>query len=56
LDNGPEFAEAKLLETSVGLDVYRTAPHSPWQRGSIEHFSRERCRRLTILTIAEKDD
>lgn len=32
LDNGPEFAQPELLEKSAGLTVYKTQPHSPWQR------------------------
>lgn len=39
LDNGSEFAEAKMLKKGVGLDVYRTKPHSPWERGSIENLN-----------------
>lgn len=39
LDNGSEFSDAKMLENAVGLDVYRTKPHSPWQRGSIENLN-----------------
>ena len=39
LDNGSEFAEAPLLESAVGLQVYRTHPHSPWERGSIENLN-----------------
>jgi IS30 family transposase len=39
LDNGSEFAEAPMLESAVGLQVYRTRPHSPWERGSIENLN-----------------
>lgn len=39
LDNGSEFSDAETLENAVGLDVYRTKPHSPWQRGSIENLN-----------------
>lgn len=39
LDNGFEFAQAKTLEKGVGLEVYRTKPHSPWERGSIENLN-----------------
>lgn len=39
LDNGPEFAEPELLEKAVGLRVFKTQPHSPWQRGCIENLN-----------------
>ena len=39
LDNGPEFGEPELLEKAVGVTVYKTEPHSPWQRGCIENLN-----------------
>ena len=38
-DNGVEFSDVPKLKHAVGLDVYRTTPHSPWQRGSIENLN-----------------
>jgi IS30 family transposase len=37
LDNGSEFAEYKLLESTLGMEVFFTDPHSPWQRGTNEN-------------------
>lgn len=39
LDNGPEFGQPELLEKAVGVTVYKTEPHSPWQRGCIENLN-----------------
>jgi transposase, IS30 family len=39
LDNGPEFGQPELLEKAVGLSVYKTQPHCPWQRGCIENLN-----------------
>jgi IS30 family transposase len=39
-DNGSEFAAYLALENSLGLDVYFTDPHSPWQRGTNEYTNR----------------
>jgi IS30 family transposase len=39
-DNGSEFAAYLALENSLGLKVYFTDPHSPWQRGTIEYHNR----------------
>jgi transposase, IS30 family len=39
LDNGPEFGQPELLEKAVGLRVYKTQPHCPWQRGCIENLN-----------------
>ena len=39
-DNGSEFAGYLALENSLGLDVYFTDPHSPWQRGTNEYHNR----------------
>lgn len=39
LDNGSEFAQPELLEKAVGLTVYKTQPHAPWQRGCIENLN-----------------
>lgn len=38
-DNGTEFAAWREMETRLGLSVYFTEPHSPWQRGSNEHLN-----------------
>ena len=37
LDNGTEFAEYAQLEQALGLQVFFTDPHSPWQRGTNEN-------------------
>lgn len=39
LDNGPEFSEEEELEHALGLRVYHTQPHCPWQRGCIENLN-----------------
>lgn len=39
-DNGSEFAAYQALENALGLDVYFTDPHSPWQRGTNEYTNR----------------
>jgi IS30 family transposase len=39
-DNGSEFAAFQALENSLGLEVYFTDPHSPWQRGTNEYTNR----------------
>ena len=39
LDNGPEFTEEEELERALGLRVYHTQPHCPWQRGCIENLN-----------------
>lgn len=39
-DNGSEFAAFAALENSLGLAVYFTDPHSPWQRGTNEYHNR----------------
>jgi|CXWK01.1.fsa_nt_gi IS30 family transposase len=39
-DNGSEFAAFEALENALGLDVYFTDPHSPWQRGTNEYTNR----------------
>lgn len=39
-DNGSEFAAFPALENALGLDVYFTDPHSPWQRGTNEYHNR----------------
>lgn len=38
-DNGPEFAAFKDLEERLGVPVFFTDPHSPWQRGSNENLN-----------------
>jgi len=37
LDNGKEFARFEGLETALGLKVYFTNPHAPWERGTNEN-------------------
>lgn len=37
LDNGSEFAGYAAIEAAVGLEVFFTDPHSPWQRGTNEN-------------------
>jgi transposase, IS30 family len=37
LDNGSEFAEYAALEQALGLEVFFTDPHAPWQRGTNEN-------------------
>ena len=37
LDNGCEFAEYEQLETTLGLEVFFTDPHAPWQKGTNEN-------------------
>ncbi len=39
-DNGSEFAAYAALENALGLAVYFTDPHSPWQRGTNEYTNR----------------
>jgi transposase, IS30 family len=39
LDNGVEFRGAGWLTERLGLQVFFTDPHSPWQRGSNENFN-----------------
>jgi IS30 family transposase len=36
-DNGSEFAEYAVIEKALGLDVFFTDPHAPWQRGTNEN-------------------
>lgn len=36
-DNGSEFADYAALEQALGLQVFFTDPHSPWQRGTNEN-------------------
>ena len=36
-DNGTEFAHYVAMETALGLPVFFTDPHSPWQRGTNEN-------------------
>ena len=38
-DNGTEFAAWREMEQRLGLSVYFTEPHSPWQRGTNEHLN-----------------
>jgi len=37
LDNGCEFAEYTLLESTLEMEVFFTDPHAPWQRGTGEN-------------------
>lgn len=37
LDNGSEFAEYELLESTLDMEVFFTDPHAPWQRGTDEN-------------------
>ncbi len=37
LDNGSEFADHEVLHQQLGIDVFFTDPHSPWQRGTNEN-------------------
>lgn len=37
LDNGKEFARFAGLEKGLGLKVYFTNPHAPWERGTNEN-------------------
>jgi IS30 family transposase len=37
LDNGSEFAEYELLESTLDMEVFFTDPHAPWQRGTSEN-------------------
>jgi IS30 family transposase len=37
LDNGKEFAAHKRIEKALGIKVYFSHPHSPWERGSNEN-------------------
>ena len=39
-DNGTEFAAYAALENALGLAVFFTDPHSPWQRGTNEYTNR----------------
>jgi IS30 family transposase len=36
-DNGSEFAEYAIIEKALGLQVFFTDPHAPWQRGTDEN-------------------
>jgi transposase, IS30 family len=36
-DNGSEFADYAVLEKALGIDVFFTDPHAPWQRGTDEN-------------------
>lgn len=36
-DNGTEFAAYTAMEQALGLSVFFTDPHSPWQRGTNEN-------------------
>jgi IS30 family transposase len=37
VDNGSEFAEYAAIENALGLQVFFTDPHAPWQRGTNEN-------------------
>ncbi len=37
LDNGGEWAQHDQLRDDLGVRTYFCDPHSPWQRGGIEH-------------------
>ncbi|UQZ87711.1 hypothetical protein C4J81_00145 [Deltaproteobacteria bacterium Smac51] len=39
MDNGSEFANFKNIQKRLKAKVYFAAPHSPWQRGSIENIN-----------------
>lgn len=38
-DQGSEWAEWETLAATYGLKVWFCEPHSPWQRGAIEHLN-----------------
>lgn len=40
-DQGSEWAEWELLAVTYQLDCWFCDPHSPWQRGQIEHHNRQ---------------
>ncbi len=37
LDNGCEFAEYEQLENTLGIEVFFSDPHAPWQKGTNEN-------------------
>src|SRR5205807_2072044 len=36
-DNGTEFADYEQMQKTLGLEVFFTDPHAPWQKGTIEN-------------------
>mgnify|MGYP001559783066 FL=1 len=39
-DNGPEFGDYdRMLETRIGLDVFRATPYHSWERGANENWN-----------------
>jgi IS30 family transposase len=36
-DNGTEFAEHHRLHKTLGVETFFCDPHSPWQKGGVEH-------------------
>ena len=39
-DQGTEWANWETVAATWGIDVWFCDPHSPWQRGQIEHQNR----------------
>ncbi len=40
LDNDILFLEHKRLERMLGIKIYFTHVHSPWEKGSVEHLNK----------------